>query len=156
MQGYLEKRTQTPMAHGRSAKIISMIKWIWTSRLSTNKSFPAGSSRQSGCTRTRYCSVCMVRGAWSMVRGSWFNSLRQCVCVCVRLCVCVCTSRVCVWCVRVCVYQQGVCVCVCTSLESSNHEWCAGTSKQSGCTRTRCGCRRSSNKSRTARPWPAS
>ena len=33
MQGYLEKGIQTPMAKGRSTKIISMIKWIRTSRL---------------------------------------------------------------------------------------------------------------------------
>jgi len=32
--GYLEKGIQTPMAQGRSTKIISMIKWIRTSRLS--------------------------------------------------------------------------------------------------------------------------
>ena len=28
------KEFQTPMAQGRSTKIMSMIKWIWTSRLS--------------------------------------------------------------------------------------------------------------------------
>ena len=36
--GYLEKGIQTPMAQGRSTKIISMIKWIRTSRLSRNNS----------------------------------------------------------------------------------------------------------------------
>ena len=35
--GYLEKRIQTPMAQGRSVKIIWM-KWIWTSRLSIKNS----------------------------------------------------------------------------------------------------------------------
>ena len=34
MYGYLGKGTQTPMAHGRSTEIITMIKWIRTSRLS--------------------------------------------------------------------------------------------------------------------------
>jgi len=34
MEVYLEKGIQTPMAQGRSTKIISMIKWIRTSRLS--------------------------------------------------------------------------------------------------------------------------
>ena len=38
MQGYLEKRIQTPMAPDRSTKMISMIKWIWTSRLSIKNS----------------------------------------------------------------------------------------------------------------------
>ena len=37
ISGYLEKGIQTPMAPGRSAKIISMIKWIRTSRLSIKK-----------------------------------------------------------------------------------------------------------------------
>ena len=32
---------QAPMAHGRSTKIISMIKWIRTSRLSIKNSLPA-------------------------------------------------------------------------------------------------------------------
>ena len=36
--GYLEKGIQTPMAQGRSTKIISMIRWIRTSRLSIKKS----------------------------------------------------------------------------------------------------------------------
>ena len=36
--GYLEKGIQTPMAQGRSAKIISMIKWIRTRRLSIENS----------------------------------------------------------------------------------------------------------------------
>ena len=31
---HLGKGIQTPMAQGRSTKIISMIKWIWTIRLS--------------------------------------------------------------------------------------------------------------------------
>ena len=38
MQGYLEKGIQTPRAQGRSTKIISMIKWIRTSRLSIKNS----------------------------------------------------------------------------------------------------------------------
>jgi len=33
-QGYLEKGIQTPVAQGRSTKIISMIMWTRTSRLS--------------------------------------------------------------------------------------------------------------------------
>ena len=33
-----EKRIQTPMAQGRSSKVISVIDWIWTSRLSTQNS----------------------------------------------------------------------------------------------------------------------
>jgi len=33
---------QTPMAQGRSTKIISMIKWIWTSRLSIKNSLSLG------------------------------------------------------------------------------------------------------------------
>ena len=37
--GYLEKGIQTPMAQGRSTKIISMMKWSWTGRLSIKKSF---------------------------------------------------------------------------------------------------------------------
>ena len=32
--GYLEKGIQTPVAQGRSTKIISMIMWAWTGRLS--------------------------------------------------------------------------------------------------------------------------
>ena len=36
--GYLERGIQTPMAQGRSTKIISMIKWIRTSRLSMKNS----------------------------------------------------------------------------------------------------------------------
>jgi len=38
MLGYLEKGIQTPMAQDRSTKIISMIKWIRTSRLSMKNS----------------------------------------------------------------------------------------------------------------------
>ena len=38
MLGYLEKGTQTPMAQGRSTEIISMIKWIRTSRLPVQNS----------------------------------------------------------------------------------------------------------------------
>jgi len=38
MSDYLEKGIQTPMAQGRSTKIISMIKWSRTSRLSTKNS----------------------------------------------------------------------------------------------------------------------
>jgi len=38
MQGYLEKGIQTPRSQGRSTKIISMIKWIRTSRLSIKNS----------------------------------------------------------------------------------------------------------------------
>ena len=40
--GYLEKKILIPMAQGRSIKIISMIKWIRTSRMSTNNSLSAG------------------------------------------------------------------------------------------------------------------
>ena len=40
--GFLEKGIQTPMAQGWSAKIISMIKWIRTSRLSMKNSLYAG------------------------------------------------------------------------------------------------------------------
>ena len=36
--GYLEKGIQTPMAQGRSTKIITMIKWIRTIRLSIKNS----------------------------------------------------------------------------------------------------------------------
>ena len=32
--GYLEKEIQNPMAQGQSLEIISMVKWIRTSRLS--------------------------------------------------------------------------------------------------------------------------
>ena len=38
MQGHLETGIHTPMAQGRSTKIISMIEWIRTSRLLTKKS----------------------------------------------------------------------------------------------------------------------
>ena len=38
MLGYLEKRIQTRMAQGRSTKVVSMIKWIRTSRLSRKNS----------------------------------------------------------------------------------------------------------------------
>ena len=37
MLGYMEKGIQTPMAQGRSTKIIEMIKLIRTSRLSIKK-----------------------------------------------------------------------------------------------------------------------
>jgi hypothetical protein len=40
--GYLEKGIQTPMARGRSTKIISMMKWIRTSRLSLQNSLSVG------------------------------------------------------------------------------------------------------------------
>ena len=44
--GYLEKGIQTPMAQGRSTKIITMIKWIRTSGLSIKNSlFPGGGLR---------------------------------------------------------------------------------------------------------------
>ena len=41
IQGYLAKGIQTPMAQGRSTKIISMIKQIQTSRLSMKNSLSA-------------------------------------------------------------------------------------------------------------------
>ena len=37
-KSYLEKGIQTPMAQGRSTKVISMIKWVRTSTLSLKKS----------------------------------------------------------------------------------------------------------------------
>ena len=51
MLGYLEQGIQTPMAQGRSAKIIETIKWVRTSRLSINDSLSlqgAGAVRASG------------------------------------------------------------------------------------------------------------
>ena len=36
--GYLEKRIQTPMAQGWSSQIISMKKWVQTSKLSIKNS----------------------------------------------------------------------------------------------------------------------
>ena len=38
MLTYMEKGIETPMAHGQSTKIIQMIKWIRTSRLSVKNS----------------------------------------------------------------------------------------------------------------------
>ena len=38
IHGYLEKGMQTPMAQGRSTKIMSMIKWIRTGRSSIKNS----------------------------------------------------------------------------------------------------------------------
>ena len=35
MFGYLEKEIHAAMAQGRSTKNVSMIRWIWTSMLST-------------------------------------------------------------------------------------------------------------------------
>ena len=46
MSGHLEKGIHTPMAQGRSTKIISMIEWIRTSRLLTKKSLSAEFARQ--------------------------------------------------------------------------------------------------------------
>jgi len=43
MCGYL-KKGMTPIAQGRSTKIISMIQWIRTSRLSINNSLSPGVS----------------------------------------------------------------------------------------------------------------
>ena len=45
MEGYLEKGIQTPMAKGRSSKIVSMMKWIRTSRLSIKNSLFLGRAR---------------------------------------------------------------------------------------------------------------
>ena len=42
--GFLDKGIQTPMAQGRSAKIVSMIKWIRTSRLLIKNSLCATGS----------------------------------------------------------------------------------------------------------------
>ena len=47
IQGYLEKGIQTPMAQGRSTKNISMMNWIWTSRLSVKNSLSTP-ERQGG------------------------------------------------------------------------------------------------------------
>ena len=49
MLGYLEKGIQTPMAQGRSTKIISMIKRTRTSRLSIKISLSGGAGRNGGC-----------------------------------------------------------------------------------------------------------
>ena len=43
-RGYLEKGIETPMAQGRSTKIISMIEWIRTSRLSIKNSLTHGAA----------------------------------------------------------------------------------------------------------------
>ena len=50
----LEKGIRAPMAQGRSTNILSMIKWIRTSRLSTKTSLPGRSNtlRKAG-SRTR-------------------------------------------------------------------------------------------------------
>jgi hypothetical protein len=40
--GYLEKGIETPMAQGRSTKVILMIKWIRTRRLSVKNFLFAG------------------------------------------------------------------------------------------------------------------
>jgi hypothetical protein len=47
MYVYLEKGIQTPMARDRSTKIILMIKWIRTSRLSIKNSLSLRSLAQS-------------------------------------------------------------------------------------------------------------
>ena len=49
MYGFLEKEIQTPMAQGRFTKIISAIRWIPTSRLSTKKSLSSRAFWSAGC-----------------------------------------------------------------------------------------------------------
>ena len=48
MHGYLGKGVQTPMAQGRSTKIISMIKRIRTSRFSIKKNISRAVYREAG------------------------------------------------------------------------------------------------------------
>ena len=100
MEGYLEKGIQTPMAQGRSTKIMSTIKWIRTSGLLMKNSLCVarlafGSSglefRILGSGLRVYHDVqptlqhahlvngsCfyglwfMVYGLWFMVYGLWF------------------------------------------------------------------------------------
>ena len=43
MEGYLDKGMRSPMAQGRSTKVISLIEWIRTSRLPTSSPSPAPS-----------------------------------------------------------------------------------------------------------------
>ena len=50
---YLEKGIQTPMAQGLSTKIISMIKWIRTSRLSIKNSLSLGCGVDHGVPHVR-------------------------------------------------------------------------------------------------------
>ena len=64
MLGYMEKGIQTPMAQGLSTKIISMIKWIRTIRLSikTSLSLSLACRRvQSGRAFARFNRVAFAR-----------------------------------------------------------------------------------------------
>ena len=68
MYGYLEKGIQIPMAQGRSTKIISMIKWIRTSRLSIKNSLSAVFRRHT-CNRENSCGSPCVSLAESESKG---------------------------------------------------------------------------------------
>jgi hypothetical protein len=46
MHGYLQKIFLTPVAHGRFTKIISIIEWIRTNRLTIHKSLSESVPRQ--------------------------------------------------------------------------------------------------------------
>jgi len=61
MLGYMEKGIQTPMAQGRSTKIIEMIKWIRTRRLSIKN--------------TLSCKGALVPGGLCLAVPNW-GSLR--------------------------------------------------------------------------------
>ena len=53
MSGYLEEGIQIPMAQGRSTKIISMIQWIRSSRLSIKNSLSSGFGVSTAITFVR-------------------------------------------------------------------------------------------------------
>ena len=74
--GCLEKRIKTAMAQGQSTKIISMIKWIWTSKLSIKnylsflvRIWGSGGGVQGSGLRVQG-SGCRVQGTGYRVQGA--------------------------------------------------------------------------------------
>ena len=65
----VKKRIQTPMAQGRSTKIISMIKWIRTSRLSIKNSPSGGRADVLTCHHFQRPGI----GFPFSVQGLWFE-----------------------------------------------------------------------------------
>ena len=109
----MEKRMQTPMAQGRSTKIILMIKWIQTSRLPI-RTF---ARQQMGARALRIISKVRARRSESLSILAWlfvYMRMRGDVCryiyVCraVHVCTAPCARGTCADCVVTPIILHGV------------------------------------------------
>jgi hypothetical protein len=90
LTAYLEKGIQTPMAQGRSTQIISMIKWIRTSRLSIKNSYLISSNPSLGPKGPTWFRVtplpgtdCSLGGTSGGSGSAWTRRMPACISIAV-------------------------------------------------------------------------